>query len=171
MPKLIVLFFGAESPVASLAESAAQGAKAVRFMEVEVRAGAPHQETTDQSRKSFAGADDLRQYDGVILACSAGPAPRALDDLLSNLESGQAASGALANTIFAAIVEGGDAAALVGRLAHLGGILVSEPRGAGFGAADPEAHAFALGRRTAQVVEWVRHALSHDPHGHGNHHH
>jgi hypothetical protein len=54
-------------------------------------------------------------------------------------------------------VLGGENTVLLGRVARLGGIIVSEPRGVD----DPEARAKGTGKRAARVVEWVRHSLSH----------
>ena len=53
MPKLIVLFYGVESPASTLAEAAADGAKAVRFTEVDVRAGSSHEPTAGRRHKSL----------------------------------------------------------------------------------------------------------------------
>ena len=86
--------------------------------------------------------------------------------------------GVFTNTVFAVL--GGDNTTLLGSVARLGGIIVTEP----LGVDDPESRARATGKRVAKVVEWVRHAQSHehahahshqshdhhDHHGHGDHH-
>lgn len=165
MPKLIVLFYGTESPASTLAEAAAEGAREVRFAEVDVRAGSSHEPTTGRKHKSLESAEKLKEYDGVVIAApAAGDIPAELDVLLATLE-GIEPVGAFANTVFA--VAGGDNTTLLGRVSRLGGIIVSEPRGVD----DPEARARALGKRTAKVVDWVRHALSHEQSHTHNHHH
>jgi hypothetical protein len=161
MPKLIVLFFGAESPAATLAEAAAEGAKGVRFTEVDLRSGGAHQATTERRYKRLESPAQIRDFDGVILACpAAGDIPADLDVLLEEWE--RSPLGALSNTVFG--IMGGENTALAGRVTRLGGILVGESPGA----ADPEVRALRLGARTATVVGWVRHALSHE-HAHHDH--
>jgi hypothetical protein len=158
MPKVIVLFFGAESPAVTLAEAAADGAKEVRFSEVAVRSGGPHQATTARRHARLESAAHIRDFDGVILACpAAGDIPSELEALLGELE--RSAAGAFTNTVFG--VAGGENTTLAAQVLRLGGILVSEATGV----ADPELRAKRLGARVATVVGWVRHALSHE-HGH-----
>ena len=162
MPKVIVLFFGAESPGVTLAEAAAEGAKGVRFTEVDVRSGGPHQATTERPHKRLESAAQLREFDGVILACpAAGDIPSELNALLDELE--RTSLGALTNTVFG--IMGGENTPLAGRVMRLGGILVAEPSGA----VDPEVRAMRLGARVATVVGWVRHALSHEHAQHQHH--
>jgi hypothetical protein len=108
----------------------------------------------------------VKDYDGVVLAApAAGEAPVELDALLGALERAEPV-GAFANTVFAVL--GGDNTTLLGRVARLGGIIVTEP----LGIDDPEGRARATGKRVAKVVEWVRHAQSHEQsHAHGHHAH
>src|SRR6266513_2489890 len=102
MPKLIVLFFGAESPAVSLAEAATEGAKAVRFTEVDLRSGGPHQATTERPHKRLESPAQFSEFDGVILACpAAGDIPSDLSTLLGELE--RSPLGALTNTVFGII--------------------------------------------------------------------
>jgi hypothetical protein len=166
MPKLIVLFYGVESPASTLAEAAADGAKTVRFTEVDVRAGSSHEPTTGRRYKSLDSSERLKEYDGIVLAApAAGEAPVELDALLGALERAEPV-GVFANTVFAVL--GGDNTTLLGRVARLGGIIVTEP----LGVDDPESRARATGKRIAKVVEWVRHAQSHEhSHVHGPHSH
>ena len=125
MPKLIVLFYGVESPASTLAEAAADGAKAVRFTEVDVRAGSSHEPTTGRRHKSLDSAERLKDYDGVVLAApAAGETPVELDALLGTLERAEPV-GVFANTVFAVL--GGDNTTLLGSVARLGGIIVTEP--------------------------------------------
>lgn len=162
MPKLMVLFYGAESPASELAEAAADGAKSIRFTEVDVRAGSSHEWTTGRRYKSLDSAERLKDYDGVLLSApAAGEAPAELDALLSSLERAEPI-GVFADTVFAVL--GGDNTTLLGRVARLGGIIVTESAGID----DPEVRARATGKRVAKVIEWVRHAKSHE---HSHHHH
>lgn len=161
MPKVIVLFFGAERSAVTLAEAAVEGATGVRFTEVEVRSGALHQATTTQRHKRLESPSQLRDFDGVVLACpSVGGAPSELTAMLDELE--RSSTGGFTNTVFG--IAGGENTALAGRVMRLGGIVVAELAEA----ADPEVRAMRLGARVATVVGWVRHALSHE---HGQHEH
>ncbi len=149
MPKLIVLFHTGDEAATSLAESAATGAKEVRFTEVEIRsvgqAGA---------HKGLESADHLREYDGVLLAHSGETLPAAFLPVLGELTS----SGQLPNAVFG--LTGVDANALH-LVARSGGIIVSEQAGA-----DANERARKLGARMAKVVGWVRHALGHEAEHH-----
>jgi hypothetical protein len=161
MPKLLVLFYGAESPASTLAEAAADGATSVRFTEVDVRAGSARQPEAGRRFKVLDSTEQLREYDGIIVSAPAvGDVPMELDALLDTLERHEVHD-AFANTVFAVL--GGENTVLLGRVSRLGGIIVSEARGVD----DPEARARGTGKRAATVVEWVRHALSHE---HGNSH-
>ena len=158
MPKLLVLFYGAESPASTLAEAAADGSAAVRFTEVDLRAGTAHDPATDRRYKVLESSERIADYDGVVFSApAAGEIPSELDALLQALEQREPHD-AFANTVFAVL--GGDNTVLLGRVSRLGGIIVSEPRGM----PDPEARAQATGKRVAKVVEWVRHSLSHHHH-------
>jgi len=157
MPKLIVLFYGAETPAVALAEAAAEGAQRVRFTEVDVRAGAGHPETTVTRHERLDSATQIQDYDGVIVACpAAGEPPAALTRMLDEIEAEPEA--VFADAVFG--VAGGDAAGILGRVARLGGVIVAESRGAD----DPEERARRLGERVATVAGWVRHARSHEHH-------
>jgi hypothetical protein len=163
MPKALVVFYGAESPASTLAEAAAVGAASVRFTEVDVRAGSAHQQQAEKRFKVLDSTESLKDYDGIVISApAAGDIPTELEALLATLEQHEAPS-AFANTVFAVI--GGENTILLGRVSRLGGIIVSEVRGVD----DPEARARATGQRAAKVVEWVRHALSHE-HGHSHSH-
>ena len=174
MPKLLVLFYGAESPASTLAEAAADGATNVRFTEVDVRAGSTRQPEAGRRFKVLDSADQLKEYAGIIVSAPAvGDVPTELDALLDTLERHETHD-AFANTVFAVL--GGENTVLLGRVSRLGGIIVSEARGVD----DPEARARGTGKRVAKVIEWVRHALSHEqgqshshsatPENHDHHH-
>jgi hypothetical protein len=162
MPRVLVLFAGAESPSATLAEFAADAAKSMRFTEVDIRAAAPHQATTGVRHTTLDASAAVQDYDGVIIVGAAGETPAALGARLDEWDKTR--PGAFANTVFALIsYENTD---LLERVARLGGILVTAPRGA----TDPEIRARQTGERTARVVGWVRHSLSHE-HAHEHHAH
>lgn len=164
MPKLIVLFYGAESPAASLAEAAAHGAAHVRFTEVDLRAGGAHDAGTGKGYPRLSSPAVLADYAGILIACpAAGEIPADLDRLLAEVE--RLPDRTFLNTVFG--VSGGDNTVLLGRIERLGGIIVAEPRSP----IDPEGRARALGERVAKVVSWVRHALGHEAHeGHSHGH-
>jgi hypothetical protein len=164
MPKLIILFFGAESSVLTLAAAAADGARGVRFTEVELRSGALDQGSSEGRHKRLESATEVREFDGVILVRPAtGDIPSEMIALLDELEL--SSPGALTNTVIG--IPGGEDTSLAGRVVRLGAILVSESPGP----AAPEARAARLGARVATVAGWVRHALNHEEeHRHAAHH-
>jgi hypothetical protein len=145
VPKLIVLFHGDDRAAASQAESAAVGAKGIRFTEVDIR-------SVGQSgvQKTLESTAQLREYDGVLFAHSDDAMPMGLMPVLDELSAG----GQLPNTVFGLTGVGANALQAVARM---GGIIVSEPAGA-----DANERAQKLGARMAKVVGWVRHALGHE---------
>ena len=164
MPKLLVLYVGAESPAAALADAAAQGANSVRFTEVDVRVGEAHSQPTRGRHSRLESSAALAAYAGIVIACeAAAEIPDSLDALFRDLERTPAET--FANTVFG--VAGGENTVLPGRVAALGGIVVGEPRGA----ADPELRARELGARVAKVTGWVAHALGHEHDPARQHHH
>lgn len=157
MPKVLVLFVGAEGPAVSLAEAAADGARGVRFTEVEVVAAGSHDERTLHRHPHLASIDGLRHRDGIVIACAAaGEVPPALEQLFDAMESIEPP--AFTNAVVGVV--GGDRTMLLDHLARLGGIMIGESQEP----ADPEARARQLGARVAKVAGWVRHALSHEAH-------
>ena len=164
MPKLVVVYFGAEAPAAALADAAAQGASSVRFTEVDVRVGEPHSQPTRGRHNRLESSESLAEYAGIVIACeAAAEIPDSLDALLRDLERTPAET--FANMVFG--VAGGENSVLPGRVAALGGIVVGEPRGT----ADPELRARQLGARVAKVTAWVAHALGHEQDAARQHHH
>ena len=176
MPKLLVLFHSRSSAVLALAEAAAEGARSVRFAEVDLRRLeasdpdplAPAPDPAGRSHRTLEHADDLATYDGLIFAMSgegdgAAPLTAALG----------AAGGSMANRVgsvlTAATGEGRGAMlwAALTPMADRGMILVPAPFTEG-GAASAES-ARRTGKRVAEVIAWVTHARSH--HHHEPHHH
>lgn len=189
MPKLLVLFHSRTGRTAALAEAIAEGAKSVRFAEVDVRRieelAAPEGPASDAAARAsaegprathrvLADPASLADYDGIILGSPArhGVAAAEVTRLLDRLGAlGRA--GALVDKVGSAFVPaepaGGHETALwsmLTPLARLGAILVPPFRADGAGPEDEAAAARAQGRRVATVVEWVAHARSH-AHGHG----
>lgn len=155
MPKLIVLFDATDGAAAALAENAAAGAKGVRFTEVDVRVLGEAESSAGHRQRRLESADQLRDYDGVVVACSSSDrVPQELGRLLDDLESAPASS--FVNAVFTLL--GAEQTPLLARVARLGGIVVSPPPGVD----EPGARAAAAGARAAKVVAWVRHALSHE---------
>jgi hypothetical protein len=162
MPKVIVLFFGADSATIALADGAAEGAKGVRFTELEIRSGSAEQSTIRRRHRQLESASRIREFDGVILACpSDGGIPADMVTLFDELE--RSSQGPLTNTVFGIV--GGDNTPMASRVLRIGGILVGAP------AHGPDAApGSGLGARVATVAAWVRHALSHE-HQHESHTH
>jgi hypothetical protein len=172
MPKLLVLFQSRSADVAQLAEAAADGAKTVRFAEVDLRCLPASDQARDvvapdggRAHRALEHIEDIASYDGLILVVGrdgdAGDAPaRALG----------AVGGSLANKVGAVLTPtaGPDRrAALWGALSPMadrGMILVPAPF-ADENAADQESTR-GLGKRVAEVIGWVTHARSHQHHDH-----
>jgi hypothetical protein len=150
MPKVLVLVTGDNDQSKFLADCVGDGARAVRFTEVDVR------------RLASDEPAQLREYDGVVFVGPNGELGPALTRLLDACESADASE--FATTIFASAgFEGGS---VLERIARLGGIIVAERPSE----LAPEARAKLVGKRVGKVAEWVRHALSHE-HGHHDHVH
>lgn len=140
MPKVMVVFIGDDA--AAQAESAAAGAKSIRFMEVDVRAAGPST-TRHKSLESAEGS-----YDGIVFVASDGEPATSLAGVRRFVNE---------NTVLGSIGSRNVAA----ELASSGGIVVSVG----------DADASALGARVAKVAGWVRHALGHEAEGAGAHSH
>jgi hypothetical protein len=166
VPKLIVLFYGDENNAPAIAEAAADGAKSIRFTEVDLRAGATT--ATRHKRADSTSSTDtvtaVAEYDGVLLSAPAGRTHDELTTLLHDLRH----HGHATNTVFALAA---GAPALLEELSRLGGIIVTTPA-----VADPVEQARQVGARAAKVAGWVRHGLGHEAehhhdHGHDHKHH
>ena len=158
MPTVLVLFDSRDDDADRLAVLAVDGAKSVRFTEVDVRTVG---DEALAKRKRLDSSDGVAQYDGVIVIGSDRDVPPGIDALLGELE--RSGSGEFVDCVFAAIPAGGSA---INRLSKLGGIVV----GIRADSANDDATARKIGERVAKVAEWVRHALSHE-HGHSHHAH
>jgi NAD(P)H dehydrogenase (quinone) len=166
MPKTLVLFHSRTGAMPPLAAAIAEGARSVRFAEVDIRRlggqttpgasdAAPHRELRD--------ADELIGYDGVVIGAASeqGVLPAELAQLLERAGALRQ-TGALANTVGSAFAP--DAAGAVDQdaaqwaiLQAMGrqGFILVPPSGTGLDAAKEQ------GRRVAEVVGWVTHARGH----------
>jgi hypothetical protein len=165
MPKLLVLFQSSSTDVVRLAEAAAEGARSVRFAEVDLRhlpvsEGGAVSDATGRAHHPLQSADDVRQYDGLMLAV--GESGETMVGALGRF------GGSLANKVGSVITPatGADRRAVLwsvlGPMADRGMILVPAP----FADESPvsEESIRGLGKRVAEVIGWVTHARSHHHH-------
>ena len=165
MPKLLVLFQSSSTDVVRLAEAAAEGARSVRFAEVDLRhlpfsEGGAGSDATGRAHHPLQSADDMGQYDGLMLAV--GENGEAMVGVLGRF------GGSLANKVGSVITPatGADRRtvlwSVLGPMADRGMILVPAP----FADESPasEASIRGLGKRVAEVIGWVTHARSHHHH-------
>ena len=162
MPKLLVLFDARSDELTRLAEAVAEGARRVRFAEVDVRRLDGASGATGRHRALESG-DAIAAYDGIIVGADSAVAhdEEALDPLAS--------APSLLNKVGAAFVaarpaENGRNAlwSALAPLADRGMILVTPPVTDASG--DALESALELGKRVADVVGWVTHARSHHHH-------
>jgi NAD(P)H dehydrogenase (quinone) len=160
MPKLLVLFDSRSEDVTQLADAVAEGARSVRFAEVDVRRIEESSAATASParHRALETADALAAYDGIIVDAAAAP----LDPLAS-------ATTSLVNKVGSAFTTsqagGGRREALwsiLTPMADRGMILVPPP--VSESPADELESARQLGKRVAEVVGWVTHARSHHHH-------
>jgi len=163
MPKLLILFPARSTELVPLAEAVLEGARSVRFAEVDVRTFGDTRDA-GASRKPLASIDDLASYDGIMVGVPAGDTEgQGLQETLERF------NGSLADKVGSAFTaESGTGRSAVlwsalSPMADRGMILVPLPF-AGEGDADALRR---LGKRVAEVVGWVTHARSH----HHHHHH
>ena len=163
MPKILVLF--ADEPTAMI-NAVADGARSVRFSEVELRRVDETGPATPSSHhyQTLAGADDLMTYDGIVVATSEDGAVHPALGLLLEQAAANAPAAAWQSKVGSALMTEPSEQRLNvwPALTTLGdlGMLMLAPSGG-----DAEA-ARALGARVAQVVGWVTHARSHHHHAH-----
>jgi hypothetical protein len=162
MPKILVLSPASFAELAPLVDAVVEGARSVRFAEVDVRtfgeAG-----VISGSRTPLAGIDDLASYDGIVVGLSEAEAEgRGFRRILAGFD------GSLTNKIGSAFTSrsGADRAdvlwSALSPMADRGMILVPLPFAEG---ADSNAEACRrMGKRVAEVVGWVAHARSHHHH-------
>ncbi len=158
MPKVMVFAFGDGDSVSAISAAAADGAKRVRFTEVDVRWG----DAGTGRRAPIESPEEVAGYDGVLIASSSG----ALPDELAAMLDGLSRTGDSRNMVFGLA---GGAQAFVDRVSRAGAIVVGQPAAGN----DELTCARMLGERVANVAGWVRHGLGHaaeHAHGHGHEH-
>lgn len=151
MPKLLVLYEGrspALAALAALADAVAEGARGVRFTEVEVRRVGGSTDPGDTPHQPFDPSVRIEAHDAIVLGADADVAP--LDAALAAI-----ARAHLHDPVGAAFtLPGGDPWPLLQALGPR--FLVVPPR--------PDGDAAKLGARVATVMGWVRHVKAHHHH-------
>lgn len=162
MPKLLVVFPAHSTQLAPLADAVVEGARSVRFAEVDVRTFGEGGDAA-ASRKPLAAIDDLTSYDGLIVGVPAGDVEgQSLRDTLARF------GGSLADKVGSTFTTGsgaGRAAVLwsaLSPMADRGMILVPLPFSDEDGSSADACR--RMGKRVAEVVGWVTHARSHHHH-------
>ena len=117
MPKVLVLFDSGDQRADRLAELVAEGAKKVRFTEVDIRVVGNDSASDSARRKRLESGDAADQYDGVVVVGSHHEPSAAIDALLATRDQ---AWGGFVDCVFAAVSEAGSSH----RLAELSGIVV-----------------------------------------------
>jgi NAD(P)H dehydrogenase (quinone) len=200
MPRVLVLFYSRTGHTATLADAVADGARGVRFTEVDVRrledlapdttveADAAWRASRARLRERYRPFDDvdrLADYDGLVLGSPArhGVMAAELGLLLERAEPLRK-RGALVDRVGAAFTSGSAPHgghettlwSLMPPMAAMGMLLVppgcTDPGYAEtVGGEDATTAARRLGQRVATVAGWVRHAKGHEAEAAGHHHH
>lgn len=180
MPKLLILFHATGPTIARLADAVADGARSVRFAEVDVRrvvaraGGAVSDDAVERpdagdestaSIRELESSDALAGYDGIIVGTMDSSGAET-DPVMAQLT---ATSGSLVNKVASAFTPSGPEArrratlwAVLTPMANRGMILVPPSFDA---SADDELEAARRqGKRVADVVGWITHARSHHHH-------
>jgi multimeric flavodoxin WrbA len=163
MPKLLVLFSAhGGTELAPLADAVVEGARSVRFAEVDLRTVGATGDTTP-NRKPLTDGDDLAACDGIVVGVAASDVGgESVRETLARF------GGSLTNKVGSAFTTGsgaGRTAALwsaLSAMADRGMILVPLPF-SDEGAAGVDG-CRQMGKRVAEVVGWVTHARSHHHH-------
>jgi multimeric flavodoxin WrbA len=163
MPKLLVLLPARSTELVPLADAVAEGARSVRFAEVDVRSvGAAGD--TPSSHKPLVGTDDLRSYHGIIVGVPASEGQgQELGQLLASFDGSLTDKVGSAFTAQSGVERAAALWSALSPMADLGMILVPLPFGDGGSNADA---CRRMGKRVADVVGWVTHAQSHHHHHH-----
>ena len=193
MPKVLVLFHSRTGRTAALADAIAEGAGSVKFTEVEIRRvddlAATADIEADESRtiaraslvkkyRTLESVESLTQYDALIIGSPARSGIMSAELKHTLDEAGAIAGrGALVDKVgsaFGSATASGDELNIMSILIPMmrfGMIIVPAGHGepSAVAAGDPAA-ARLQGARVAKVAEWVRHAKSHEAHGHSTSH-
>jgi hypothetical protein len=166
MPKLLVLFHSHSPDVVRLADAAVEGARRVRFAEVDLRRlatlDADVHLAAERGSRPLEHVDDIATYDGLILVAGQGadagaPLTRALETFNGSLvdKVGSALSSTTGSDRHAVLWS------VLTPMAERGMILVPAPFD-DHETADESAR--RAGTRVAEVIGWVTHARSHHHH-------
>lgn len=166
MPKLLVLFDPRSDDMTRLADAVAEGARSVRFAEVDVRTSsdASSASAATTRHRALENADMLAAYDGIIVGAAPAGSTNgaALEQLVPPATN-------LLNKVGSAFTAAppGDGRreilwSVLTPMADRGMILV--PPQITTSPADELESARAQGKRVAEIVGWVTHARSHHHH-------
>lgn len=162
MPRILVLFPARSAELAPLVDAVAEGARSVRFAEVDVRTVGDRGEAAT-SGKPLEESDDIGSYDGIVVGV-----PLADGEGKDVFETLAAFRGSLTNKIGSAFTgrSGAHRAAALwsalSPMADRGMILVPLPFTEG---RESVAEACRrMGKQVAEVVAWATHARSHHHH-------
>ena len=161
MPKVLVLFSSRTDNATAVAAAIAEGAESVKFTEVEIR-----------RVEELESVESIARYDALVVGSPA--RHEAEIRQLLDQAGGVVERGALADKVGAAFASGSaqgedetNIMSMLIPMMRLGMIIVPPgPGDAAAVAAGDLAAARRQGARVAKVAEWVRHAKSHEAHGH-----
>jgi hypothetical protein len=167
MPKLLVLFHTSSPALVRLAEAIAEGARSVRFAEVDLRHldGAETVVAGTTRLHALESESELAAYDGLIIGASSndGDEPSALASML------RASAVRLDNkvgSVFSIATTGHVRGPTIWSILHpMGdrGMILVPPRDADVGEDELDS-ARRQGKRIADIVGWITHARSHHHH-------
>ncbi|MEO8561578.1 MAG: hypothetical protein ABI601_05860 [bacterium] len=166
MPKLLVLFDPRSPDMAALADAIAEGARLVRFAEVDVRCVShtmPDGISATRHR-TLESADALATYDGVVIGAFS--AETKGDGVVDSLSAATTSLVDKVGSVFTtARADAERSAVLWSVLAAMAdrGMILVPPRVNGL-PSDELSSAREQGKRVADVVGWVTHARSHHHH-------
>jgi hypothetical protein len=166
MPKLLVLFDPRSDDLAPLADAIAEGARQVRFAEVDVRrmALATPESAPLAGHRALESADALATYDGIIVGASS-----ETSGSKTPIAALSATTVSLVNRVGSAFTAGRAGAdrrsvlwSVLTPMSDRGMILV--PPALSESPSDELESAREQGKRVAEVIGWVTHARSHHHH-------
>lgn len=166
MPKLLVLFDAHREDITLFAEAVAEGARSVRFTEVDVRrisGTAPDGDRVTRHR-ALEGPEAIAAYDGVVLGVGVEPSGKegAFETLAATASVMDKVGSAFTETTLSTESRRDVLWSVLTPMLDRGMILV-QPAASHAPANDVES-AREQGKRVAQVIGWVTHARSHHHH-------
>jgi hypothetical protein len=170
MPKLLVLFHARSDALTRVAEAIADGARSVRFAEVDVRVlGDADVNASSGVRLRLLESDEaLASYDAVIVGAAADDerGERESDAIASMVRGSTVRLDNKVGSVFGVAAAGRDRGATLWTiLSPMGdrGMILVPPRTADVGNDELET-ARRQGKRIADIVGWITHARSHHHH-------